>query len=188
MWHYYCAPMSDTPLPVYVDARKVFVSDASIKGTIDVDKLERVAASTADKQGQVVAEFNFAIDRAGRRRIRGNAHTLLMLTCQRCLEPVATELNEDIDLVLVEDEEKAQQLDKEFEPWVCEDHRIFLAALLDEQLLLGMPIVSVHESGPCSEQTGYQVTTEQEIGSQNQQKSAPNNPFAVLADFKVKRD
>lgn len=180
--------MSDTPLPVYVDARKVFVSDASIKGTIEVDKLERVAACSADNQGQVVAEFSFAIDRAGRRRIKGKAQTRLMLTCQRCLEPVATELNEDIDLVLVEDEEKAQQLDKEYEPWVCEDHRIVLAALLDEQLLLGMPIVSVHESGPCSEQKSYQGDADQEVDQQGQEKPASNNPFSILADFKVERD
>ena len=179
--------MSDTPLPVYVDARKVFASEASVQGTLDVCKLERVAACTADQQGQIRATLDFSVDRAGRRRIRGVAQVQLMLICQRCLEPVATELKEDIDLVLVEDEETARQLDKEFEPWVCEDHRIVLAPLLDEQLLLGMPIVSVHKSGPCSEQHSFK-STGQGVDQQDQEPASGNNPFAVLADFKVERE
>ena len=179
--------MSDTPLPVYVDARKVFVNETSVQGTIDVNRLERVAACTADQQGQIQANFSFSIDRAGRRRIRGQAQTRLMLTCQRCLEPVATDLKEDIDLVLVDDEEVARQLDKEFEPWICEDYRIILAELLDEQLLLGMPIVSIHENGTCDKQSGYQKY-EQGSSQQGREQTHRNSPFAILADLKIERE
>lgn len=184
LYHYYCAPMSDTPLPVYVDARKVFVNETSVQGIIEVSKLERVAACTADRQGQAEANLAFSIDRAGRRRIKGVAQARLMLVCQRCLEPVATDLTENIDLVLVDDEEAARVLDKEFEPWIAEDHRIVLAALLDEQLLLGMPIVSIHESGPCSERTHYH-SAGSDNECQDEQSQGRSNPFAVLADFKV---
>jgi len=179
--------MSDTPLPVYVDARKVFVNETSVQGTIEVNKLERVAACTADQQGQVTAKLAFSVDRAGRRRIKGEAQTSVKLTCQRCLEPVATDLTETIDLVLVDDEDAALQLDKGFEPWIGEDYRIVLAALLDEQLLLGMPIVSIHETGPCSEQTHYQSTDPGGEG-QDEEQQRGSNPFAVLADLKVERE
>jgi uncharacterized protein len=179
--------MSDAPLPVYVDARKVFVNETLVEGSIEVQKLERVAACTADGQGKVRAKLTFSIDRAGRRRIKGSAQSPLMLTCQRCLQPVAVELQEEIELVLVDDEESAQLLDKEFEPWVSEDHRIILADLLDEQLLLGMPIVVYHQHGPCSEKVNHQ-TGEQDAEAQTQELTRQNNPFAVLADFKVERD
>lgn len=179
--------MSDTPLPVYVDARKVFVNETSVQGTIEVEKLERVAACTVDREGQIRAHFTFSLDRAGRRRIKGLAQSRLMLTCQRCLEPVAADLREEIDLVLVEDEESAQRLDKEFEPWVSEDYRIILADLLDEQLLLGMPIVVYHKHGPCSEKTRYQIEG-QDAEAKTQDPTRQNNPFAILADFKVERD
>jgi len=178
--------MSDTPLPVYVDARKAFVNETSLQGTVEVNKLPRIAACTTDQQGQIWTNLTFSIDRAGRRRIKGVAQSRLMLTCQRCLEPVATDLAEEIDLVLVDDEEGARQLDKEYEPWIAEDNRIVLAALLDEQLLLGMPIVSFHETGPCIEKSRYQ-SAEQGTDQQDQEPQG-SKPFAVLADFKVERE
>lgn len=183
--------MSDTPLPVYVDARKAFGQDASLQGTIGLDKLPRVAACSADGQGRegtVSASFSFTIDGAGRRRIRGSAATRLMLTCQRCLEPVATDLKEDFDLVLVDSEDAARLLDMEFEPWVSEDNRIVLAELLDEQLLLGLPIVSAHEGDACG-QPPIMSSPEQEVQAQDGLIAEDRpNPFAVLADLKIKSE
>ena len=183
--------MSDTPLPVYVDARKAFGLDASLQGTISLDKLPRVAACSVDQQGgqgEVSARFSFTIDSAGRRRIRGSAATRLMLTCQRCLEPVATDLEEDFDLVLVDSEDAARLLDKEFEPWISEDNRIVLADLLDEQLLLAMPIVSAHEGDSCGQPPIMSSPEpEGELQAGQAQQDRPN-PFAVLADLKIKSE
>ncbi len=176
--------MSDTPLPVYLDVRKVFSNETTVDGSIEVEKLTRVAACTVDGRGKIRAQLSFSIDQAGRRRIRGSAESRVMLTCQRCLEPVPAELQEDLDLVLVDDEGSAQLLDKQFEPWIAKDGRIVLADLLDEQLLLGMPIVAIHDQGPCSEKSNYQTANQSGEG-QDRGEIGQNNPFAILANYKV---
>jgi uncharacterized protein len=110
------------------------------------------------------------------------------LVCQRCLEPVAEEIRETVDLVLVPDEAAAEALSTEFDPWITEDHRIFLADLLDEQLLLGMPIVSYHKDGPCSENTRVEVKAEpgtENLGKEEAAEADSSNPFAVLAKLKL---
>ncbi|MEZ5492041.1 MAG: YceD family protein [Gammaproteobacteria bacterium] len=180
--------MSEAPLPAYVDARKAFAQKLSIAGQIELRKLERVAACTAEADGKVNAELSFSTDSAGRRRIRGEVSARLTLVCQRCLEPVAEEIRETVDLVLVPDEAAAEALSTEFDPWITEDHRIFLADLLDEQLLLGMPIVSYHKDGPCSENTRVEVKAEpgtENLGKEEAAEADSSNPFAVLAKLKL---
>lgn len=178
--------MSDTPLPVYIDARKVFGQPASIRGTIGLQKLERVAACAADASGEATVSLTFRVDDAGRRRIQGRVTARLDLPCQRCLEPVAVDIDEPVDLVLVADEEAARLLDKDFDPWISPDHRIVLADLLDEQLLLGMPLVSLHTSGSCS--LGEQYAAQKEVDADEVKSTSEqsSSPFAALADLKLK--
>ena len=37
------------------------------------------------------------------------------------------------------------------DPWICEDHKLDLAEMVEEQLILCMPLVSYHDSGDCVE-------------------------------------
>jgi len=186
LYHYYCAPMLTTPLPVYVDARRAFSQEQALSGHISLQNLPRTADCVIDREGQVQVELRFFIDGAGRRRISGCLKAPLTLTCQRCLEPNAIELDEIFDLVLVPDEESAGQLDKEFDPWICADFRIVLADLIDEQILLGMPIVSFHQSGPCCEQSQDADQVGKAVDEGDSGPAA--GPFAVLADLKSQRN
>lgn len=175
--------MSHGPLPEYVDARKAFSPDTSVSGSIGLNRLPRVAACLADDSGQVRASLGFAIDGFGRRRIAGEIHASLPMICQRCLEANQAELVEAVDLVLVNDEAEAQALDKSLEPWLADDYRIVLADLVEEQLLLGMPIVNFHVTGPCSERDHYSTEVE-EADRAEEQLTGQQNPFAVLAKLK----
>ncbi|MCB1671757.1 MAG: DUF177 domain-containing protein [Pseudomonadales bacterium] len=173
--------MPETPLPAYVDARKAFSQNASVSGFLELKKLERTAACLADDSGRLQAELHFSTDSGGRRRIGGHLSAVVQLTCQRCLEPVAVDLDEDFDLVLVPDETAAGNLDKEYDPWICADHRIVLAELLDEQILLGMPIVSYHRQGPCAEAERLESGSDEAQESDVEKRA--NSPFAVLAEL-----
>ena len=139
------SPFTD-PLPEYVDARKAFNNERMISGYIAVSRLERLCQSLATKDGEVRARFEFVVDSGGRRRIKGHVSGSVWLACQRCLDSAALDLDEQVDLVLVANELEAQALDKTCDPWICDDHRIVLADLIDEQMLLGLPIVYFHES------------------------------------------
>ena len=108
----------------------------------------------------------------------GSLQAQVNVFCQRCLKPLAIALADDIKLALVRDEEAAQRLDAELDPWICEDHKLDLAELVEEQLILCTPIVSYHESGECMNQKDYVA------GEDAAESVATENPFAVLKSLK----
>jgi uncharacterized protein len=177
--------MSDSPLPGYVDARKIFTQQGTVSGNLRLHRLKRCSASLADQDGEASVWLSFCLDEFGRRRIKGELSARVKVLCQRCLEPLAIQLRDVIDLVLVEDEESALALDKQYEVWVAVDHKIDLLNLIDEQMMLCMPIVSIHESGPCAESAGFSTESPAEATEHEKcTKQRINNPFSKLAELK----
>jgi len=69
--------------------------------------------------------------------------------CQRCLKPVALPLQVDRDLRFVATEEEAARLDEDSEDDVlAEGSGVDLRALIEDELLLELPIVPRHDVCP----------------------------------------
>ncbi len=93
------------------------------------------------------------------------------LRCQRCLKSMAYPVSLVSRLRLEQDE---TSLDSDLEDdevdGIPADKHMDVIALLEDELLLGLPIAPKHEEGVCSMAAGAQI----EI----------HNPFAVLASLK----
>lgn len=103
-----------------------------------------------------------------------SARAQLPLTCQRCLAPSMHELAIDRGFRFVESEEVAQaQDDDSEEDLLVHQDRFDLLELIEDELLLGLPLVPLHERCP-------QPLLEQapELAGQE------DKPFAVLARLK----
>ena len=75
--------------------------------------------------------------------------TTLTLECQRCLQPMAVPLSIERRLRFVEGEDEAAYLDEELEDDVLAlTHRLDLRALVEDELLLALPLVPRHETCP----------------------------------------
>ncbi|PCI76499.1 MAG: hypothetical protein COB20_10450 [SAR86 cluster bacterium] len=170
--------MSDSSIPAYADTRKIFLQEANISGNLDLDRLPRFRKTLANDQGSVSLELKFTLSDAKERLISGSLRAKVNVFCQRCLKPLAIALADDIKLALVRDEEAAQRLDAELDPWICEDHKLDLAELVEEQLILCTPIVSYHESGDCISQKDYVA------GEDATESVTSESPFAVLRSLK----
>ena len=88
MCAYYCAPMADTRIPDYVDARKIFAQAAEMAGSMPIAGFERFRQLLASSRGEVRFSLNFGIDEEYRRVISGTLDANVDVVCQRCLEPV----------------------------------------------------------------------------------------------------
>ena len=94
-------------------------------------------------------------------------------------------IEEAFSLAVLETEAQMANLPKRLDPWVCEDTKLVLADLVDEQLILAMPIVSYHK-GQC---TGPMSFGEKNTSGD---KAAPDsgngkaNPFDILRTLKDK--
>lgn len=170
--------MSDSSIPAYADTRKIFQQEEFISGNLGLDRLPRFRKTLANDQGLVSLELKFTFGEAKERLIAGRLQAQVNVFCQRCLKPLAIALADDIKLALVQDEEAAQRLDAELDPWICEDHKLDLAELVEEQLILCTPIVSYHESGECMTQKDYVA------GEDATESVASESPFAVLRALK----
>jgi len=170
--------MLDSSIPAYADTRKIFQQEDIISGNIGLNRLPRFSKTLANDLGLVSLELKFTFGEAKERLIVGSLQAQINVFCQRCLKPLAISLADDINLVLVRDEETALRLDAKLDPWICEDHKLDLAGLIEEQLILCTPIVSYHESGECMTQKDYVA------GEDATESIANESPFAVLRSLK----
>jgi uncharacterized protein len=106
------------------------------------------------------------------------ASTRLALQCQRCLQPVDTPLQVDRRIRFVRGEEEAATLDADVDDDVLALTRsLDLRELVEDELLLALPLVPRHEQCPTPLPTPAGEPIEDD---------ARPNPFAVLAGLRGK--
>jgi len=155
-----------------------------LKGQLPVASLLRLCESLLDEEGTVIADLLFEVDTERRPRIIGNVITDVSVVCQRCLQPMSLHVEDKIDLVLVTTDAQSKALPDRFDPWMCgEDELLSPADIIEEQLILAMPIVSMHER--CVD-----VNKAQDLAIQKQieSESARKNPFAALVGLKSRSE
>lgn len=140
-----------------------------------------VAEALAPESGDVAWSA-----RGERRAMRGGefqvwlhitAETGLPLECQRCLKPVAVALKIERSFLFVHGEDAAAQLDTDSEDDVLALTRALdLRELIEDELLLAMPLVPRHEICPVP-------LVVNESADEAAFADKPN-PFAVLAMLK----
>lgn len=189
--------MAETPtpqsvLPPQLDPRKVFRQALRIQGHIAVSTFDRLCEILLDDEGTVTASLAFEVDSDRRLSIRGHVNAEVSVVCQRCMQPMKQILDDAIDLVMVSSEAQMKQLPAALDPWFCgEDEVLIPADIIEEQLILAMPIVTMHQS--CIDIDELNKAKElPNTGLAGQHTSAPapekSNPFAVLAGLKTDRN
>lgn len=173
--------MSDQPVPVYVDTRRVFQQGAEISGFMDLARLPRFRQMLASDKAAIHVQLEFTIGDRGYRVIHGQVQAEVEVACQRCLEPVAIHIDEELALALVKDDAEAAALRADLDPWIGPDIKLQLADLVEEQLMLSMPIVSYHAPGQCAQPAFAAAPTQSQDDAQD---TAGTNPFAVLEKLK----
>lgn len=181
---YYCAPMADTLIPEYVDTRKVFAQQTLIEGALPISRLARFREAILDTEGDVQVTLQFLLDESFRKIIRGTLQADVHVTCQRCLEPMPITLQDTFELAVVYKEEQALKLPKTLDPWFCEDVKLVLADIIEEQLILCMPIVSYHEQH-CIEKLEFEAKRTNKTNAKQDDKGS-ENPFSILQKLKDK--
>lgn len=153
----------------------------TLHGQLPLAAMERLAtslfAAPADQDTVVWSAQGSLLPVAGSEAqmwLALQARTRVQLQCQRCLQPMAQELALDRSLRFVRDEDEAARLDEESEDDVLAlPPRLDLAALLEDELILALPLVPRHEECKPPLPLADQAATAAE-------DDAPH-PFAALA-------
>ena len=73
------------------------------------------------------------------------------MTCQRCLQAMPIELSGAHQLAVVGDDEQARQLPARLEPLLVDGEMCDLWTVVEDELILSLPIVSYHDTEDCKQ-------------------------------------
>lgn len=175
---YHAPPMSDERLPVHIDPIRFAEIGRELKGRIALAEMERLSAMLLDNGGDVQAELSFGVDHEGIRFMRGRVSAVVKLQCQRCLGVLPQAIEAEMLLGFVS-ERDPRELPSYYEPLPVGHEPIFLRDIIEDELILSLPIVPKHAEGQCPKQP--QAGTED---SKESHSASEANPFAVLAGLK----
>lgn len=134
--------------------------------------------------------LRFGRDDDGRAVVLGGAELTVRPVCQRCLDPVAIQLDVPIALALVPDRApdrvQALALPDHLDPVETEDGQVRPLDLVEDELLLSLPQVPMHPQGGCAMLSQPSAEPDGNPAT-DQGEAAPDNPFAVLASLKRPR-
>lgn len=117
-------------------------------------------------------------------RIRLQARATVWQTCQRCLEPVAEALEIDRTVRFVPGEDEAARMDEEGEEDVLALTRsLDLPALLEDELILALPLVPCHVACPHPLHVPRALADEATEAPEHEDRPA-EHPFAVLKSLR----
>ncbi len=175
--------MSEGPITACIDIRKAFSQELEVAGSVDSTRLPQISEAAASEGIEVQVSLKFVVDRFGQKKIQGFVTAKLKMICQRCLQPAPLELQESIKLALLASEDQISGLDPEWDPWITSEPRLELADLVEEQLMLALPIVHMHEDVKCIEKLGYHAETDRDLPESADNESG--NPFSILKQLKM---
>ena len=158
---------------------------ALVRSSLSIDDDSKSASNDID--GDAVFTLNFDIDEGSVPRIGGNVTTTLRLQCQRCMEDMEYPVTVEVRLGIVPSREAANNLPDNYDPLVVSDEEISIASILEDELILALPIVAMHDIENCSQdelRIRNSGSINQEAGQENLGTVKRENPFAVLAQLK----
>lgn len=160
-------------LPQTINPQRLAKAETSLSGQLNIDQMQRLLALIESNQGLVNFELEFSRDDQGNTVIRGSVETTLDMLCQRCFKSMSFDLSGNISLQVVATIEASRECPDQFEPLLLEQDEVRLDELVEDEILLALPLSPLHDTPEChAEEAGNESAVKKE------------NPFSVLKKLK----
>lgn len=173
--------MSLLPFPEKIDVRKFFSRHANFKANLPLPVfsrlLEFIRHSEEFDESEIQVALNYIVDDEGRFLISGKLSGLVLLTCQRCLQGVEHKLYAEFKVQVLNELEEGGDREltgAELDVVLAQEWQLDLLSLLEDELILSLPLVAFHEERNCNESL---------VALQEAVKHKPS-PFAELEALK----
>lgn len=169
----------DVRTDCFVDAVALAGAGSTVERAFSLADLQRLAEMGAASNSAITARIRFS-EFDTQPVVKGRLQGRIVLTCQRCLNPVQLEVGEAFQVMVV-DQERSDEPGG-YEPVLADPSRLDLCWLVEDQLLLAMPLVPMHEPGECE---GGEKGKAEKDGAAS--ASGVQKPFQNLRDIMRKR-
>ena len=172
--------MSEKFIPEYVEPYRLAEQNLHLDGPVRLADMHRLNASRQNMGDDetVAVNLHFGVDEQGLPYVKGHLRANLGLQCQRCLERFTYEIISDFALGIVKSLEEEKALPEQYEPAMVVDSQLALRELIEDELILNLPIIPRHAPDEC------QVKMPQTDAGWQQHEV--ENPFKVLQSLKHK--
>ena len=150
-----------------------------IEGVYPISKLARLSQTLSSNEGFVTARLEFG-QCAGFACLKGRVSATLSVECQRCLKPMQAKVKGSFKFALVNSEDDFELLPEELEPYLIEGEEQSIIELIEDELLLSLPMVTVHEKD-CSD---YMSKQNSKVKAAILAEKEASHPFAALKALK----
>jgi uncharacterized protein len=116
----------------------------TLGGELDIGKLTRLKSLLHSDVGSVSATLRFRQRTDGWLATELDYRATVELVCQRCLEPFRQELADTAHVVLADAASVPAAVPAGSEPFELEDGRLQPAELVEEELIVAIPLVPKH--------------------------------------------
>ncbi len=178
------------PNPRALRLRPLCADGAQLQGSVPLSAMTRLAdgfsaAADGSARWQLACSTQLVAGGDAELWVHLRAQAVVPLQCQRCLGPMAQPLTVDRAIRFVHDEDLAARLDEELEDDVlCLPAALDLQALLEDELILELPIVPRHEQA-CPQPLWNSAGATHAPGADAEAVAEPEpHPFAALAALK----
>lgn len=162
-------------LPAFIDPKHLAFQGTNLKGVVALAKMSRLKNLLCDTQGKAQIDWLFALDDKHRPTINGRVQAQMALFCQCCLQPMLYPISVQVALLVLTDEQDDESAG--YEPIILNDTKVSLVKLIEDELILAVPIMAKHTTCPSND---YQLLDDN-ISENN---NIINNPFQVLSTLK----
>lgn len=170
--------MSNFELPERVNPYQMADKLSELAGEVSRERLSRLEEATEGVVRSAQAKLSFDRDGSGRRVVSGQVSGTVDLLCQRCLKAFQYELDGSFNMALVYNDEMARALPADLDSLLLlPDQPLDVAMIVEDELLLCLPMHAVHPFGECHIETQFGADESEDFPDQ-----APN-PFDVLKDL-----
>jgi uncharacterized protein len=173
---YYTRPMSP-PWSQPLDVDRLSRGETEIDFDVPVSELPRLLSRMPGIGGTVRGTARFG-RRSGFAAVELTLAGTVTLQCQRCMQPMQLALRSTTEVALILAEAAVAEVPEELEPVLARDGRISVGELVEEELLLALPIVPLHEQlEECA------VPQEAPLLAEEAPQHVTQRPFAGLGDL-----
>jgi len=162
-------------LPTFIEPKQLALETSNLKGKVALAQMTRLHESLCDVQGDAQIDWLFTMDEKGRPTIQGDVQAQLLIPCQRCLQPMQWFCNAKVALIILINGQN-EELPASYEAVTLTSTPVSLIRLVEDELILALPIVTMHNKCPSNE---YQLAE-----SFLENDTYQNNPFSVLSEIK----
>lgn len=174
--------MQKVRIPVSVDPVKSAVKGLQYTGLVPGVSLSRLADTVLTVTGDADVSVRFDVDQQRTHYFAGRVEAAVEVTCQRCNKPMQLHLDASFSYAPVYRRQQEEDIPQMYEPVKLNElGEVMLHEIVEDELLLALPIVTMHAEQDC--EVDRNAMTYGELPAEAEERA---NPFAVLQGLKRK--